>query len=56
MDIILAEWVEEKEEGLAIMNRMIRSWISVVDTPSRRRSAREYGSGEKFMHKELKKQ
>ena len=25
VDIILAEWVEEKEEGLAIMNRMIRA-------------------------------
>lgn len=33
VDIILAEWVEEKEEGLAIMNRMIRAaGFQVVDT------------------------
>ena len=25
VDIILAEWVEEKGEGLAIMNRMVRA-------------------------------
>lgn len=41
VDIIFAEWVEEKEEGLAIMNRMIRAaGFHVVDLSNK--SNKEY--------------